>query len=159
MTNLKNLCIQYEHESGKRKLKWNKTNRESRMTYWRLIIADVNFRGTLCYTQSTPPLDPEFDARTLLSIAKAINWKSRAIHYTSDIYVDGISDKMKIAYANELRKIGVRVRQVRSLRDENSALIRLADSLAGLAREASEGNPEAVVILRQALKRRIVAEL
>jgi Protein of unknown function (DUF3800) len=156
---LEQRCIQFERESGKRKQKWRKANRESRMTYWRLIVSDSLFHKTLCYSQSIPPMEPEFDARTILGIAKAINWKNPDADYTSDIYVDRISDAMKVAYANELRKIGVHVRKVRRLRDDNSALIRLADALAGLAREAAEGYPEAVMILRQAVSRGIISEL
>jgi hypothetical protein len=78
---------------------------------------------------------------------------------TNDIYVDGIHESKQSEYANELRAIGIRVRRVHRLRDESSALIRLTDSLAGLARQVTEGNDEAIAIIRQALKKGVIAEL
>jgi len=76
------------------------------------ILADEQFKHALCYSRHVPPLRPEFDARTVLSIAKAAQWKRPQPDYTSDIYVDGISESKRIEYANELRKVGVHVRRM-----------------------------------------------
>ena len=152
-------CEQFERESGKRHLKWHKSNPESRMTYWRMILADDRFKHALCYSRHVPPLRPEFDARTILSIAKAVQWKQPQPDYTSDIYVDGISESKQIEYANELRKVGIHVRRVHRAKDESHALVRLADALAGLAREAAEGNEEAALLLQRASRRGFIAEL
>lgn len=154
---LEQACKKYEIQSGKRQSKWRKTNPESRAAYWQMIISDEQFKRTLCYSRTIPPLNAEFDARTILSIAKAILWHRPGTDYTSDIYVDGISVSKQVDYANELRKIGIHVHRVRRAVDEKSALIRLADALAGLAREAAGGNQVAEAILRQAMKRGIVA--
>jgi hypothetical protein len=149
----------YERDSGKGMLKWRKTNPESRIVYWRLIVADNRFKRALCYSQETPPLKPEFDARTILSVAKAIQWRKPSADYTSDIFIDGISEAKQEEYANELRKIGLRVRRVHRVKKEQSnVFIRLADALAGLAREAAEGDDDAKRILQHALKNGIVTK-
>ena len=122
-------------------------------------MADEQFKHALCYSRHVPPLRPEFDARTILSIAKAVQWKHPQSDYTSDIYVDGISELKQTEYANELRKVGIHVRRVHRAKDESSALIRLADALAGLAREAAEGDEEAAFLLQRAMRRRFIAEL
>ena len=152
-------CEQFERVSGKGRRKWNKCNVESRMTYWQLILSDERFKHTLCYSRHVPPLRPEFDARTILSIAKAVQWKQPQLNYTTDIFVDGISEAKQIEFANELRQVGVHVRRVHRARDESQALIRLADALAGLAREAAEGNETSMLLLQKALRRGFVTEL
>ena len=69
-----------------------------------------------------------------------------AIPVPTNVYC---STRKQTEYANELRKIGVHVRRVHRAKDESHALIRLADALAGLAREAAEGNEEAALLLQR----------
>lgn len=152
-------CKQIERESGKGRRKWNSCNAESRTTYWRMILADERFKHALCYTRTQAAERPDFDARTILSIAKAVQWRNPEPDYSTDIYVDGISEAKQVEYAHELRAIGVHVRRVHQARDESHALIRLADALAGLARAAAEGNDDARLILQQAIRRNVVAAL
>ncbi len=150
----------YEAQSGKGRRKWNSTNVESRLTYWQLISADDKFKRVLYFSQEEPPYRPEFDARTIISIAKALRMRQPDGDYSADIYVDGISETKQTHYANELRSIGVKVHRVRrAKKNENGALIRLADALAGLAREAAEGNTDAQLLLVRAGKRGNIAEL
>jgi hypothetical protein len=153
------LCEKIERESGKGRRKWNSCNTESRLTYWRMVLADDRFKHTLCFTKTQAAERPDFDARTILSIAKAVQWRNPEPDYSSDIYVDGISESKQSEYARELRAIGVHVRRIHRARDEGYALIRLADALAGLARAASEGDKDARHMLQQALRRGVVAEL
>jgi hypothetical protein len=131
---LEGACKGFERESGKGTRKWHKSNHESRMTYLRLVFADERFRRSLCYTHSRPIEQTDFDARTILGIAKAIRWRGPDDDYTSDVYIDGITQTKQGEYAKELRAIGVHVRRVHRARDDHNPLIRLADALAGLAR-------------------------
>ena len=156
---LEKTCEQYERDSGKRQLKWMKANRESKLTYLRLIVANDHFKGVMCYSVSKPVIKPDYDLRTIIGIAKAVQWRKPQLDYTSDIYVDGISETKQTEYANELRKLGVHVRRIHKARDESHALIRLADTLAGLAREVAEGNEESAVLMRQATRKGIITEL
>lgn len=156
---MEEICKRIEHESGKGRRKWNGSNIESRLVYWRMILAEDRFKHALCYTRTRPPEHPDFDARTILSIAKAVQWHAPEPNYTSDIYIDGISDSKQAEYARELRSIGVHVRRVHQARDESHALIRLADALAGLARAAAEGDEEAAHVLREAIRRGVITEI
>lgn len=156
---LEKACEQYEHQSGKGKRKWHTGNRESKLAYWRLIVGDDRFKRVLCYSVTRPLAKPNYDAQTVLGIVKAIHWRKPDPDYTSDIYVDGISQTKQTEYANELRKVGVSVRRVHRARDESSTLIRLADALAGLAREVAENNEESKALMRQAMRRGIIAEV
>ena len=157
---LEQACEAYEVKSGKGKRKWNHCNPESRRNYIRMVVDDRRFQGGLCYFQSDPPRQPEFDACTITGIAKAIQWKQHDLNYTSEIYVDGISGAKQAEYARELRRIGVHVHRVHRARDESYALIRLADALAGLVRAAIAGkDQEAAELLRKATRKGVITEV
>ena len=79
---LEQACEAYEVKSGKGKRKWNHCNPESRRNYIRMVVDDRRFQGGLCYFQSDPPRQPEFDACTITGIAKAIQWKQHDLNYT-----------------------------------------------------------------------------
>jgi hypothetical protein len=156
---LERACEDYEKASGKKRRKWNSCERESKMTYLRMVIEDVRFRGALCYSVTHPIREPDYDARTILGIAKVVQWKHPAAGYSAEIYIDGLTTAKRAEYSLELRKLGVCVRRVHLARDESYALIRLADALAGLAREVTEGNEGSAALMRQAMRRGIVAEV
>ena len=156
---LERACIQYERESGKGKRKWHTGNRESKLTYIRLIVSDERFKRALCYSVTKPTAKPDYDLLTIVGIAKAVQWRGPQADYTSDIYIDGISETKQTEYANELRKVGVHVRRVHQARDESYALIRLADALAGLAREVVEKNEESAALMKQAIRKGTIAEV
>jgi hypothetical protein len=155
---LEKVCQGYEQASGKRK-KWNKTRQRNRLDYIRRIIADPRFQDTLCYSISHPITHPDYDARTILGIAKAVKWKQPVDPYTVEVYVDGISGAKQSEYSLELRGLGIKVRRVHPARDESYPLIRLADAIAGLAREATEGSIEAAALLNQAIRKKVITEV
>lgn len=156
---LEKASMEYEKESGKTK-KWNSTRRINRMSYLRLVFGDKRFRKALCVSVSRPIEHPDYDARTILGIAKAIAWKQPSPPYTAEVYVDGITQAKQAEYATELRKAGVRVRRVHRARDESYALIRLADAVAGFVREVVEGeDKETVALLERAKRRGMITEL
>ena len=159
-TLLESVCEEYEQTSGKGKAKWNQASPKRRLNYLQRVIHDDRFCQTLCYAHFYPPPKPQFDADTIASIALAIEWKNPPRDYSSDIFIDGISERKQTQYANALRALGIRVRRVHQARDESYALIRLADALAGLTREAIEGQSEAsMALLRLAIHRGIVSEI
>lgn len=152
------LCLEFENASGKRRRKWNSCGRESRMTYVKLVIEHEHFRNALSISTFRMATSIDYDMRTILSITKAIV-AHRPDHdeYTSDIFIDGISRTKQTEYANELRKLGVRVRRIHQARDESHALIRLADAFAGLVREAEQGQEEALVCRNRAQRKGVYA--
>ena len=94
---LETACRQYERESGKGMRKWHGCNHESRMSYLRAVLADARFRHALCYTRSRPKDATDFDARTILGIAKAIHWRNPPEDYTSEfMFAGSIAPEMTV---------------------------------------------------------------
>lgn len=140
---LERLCEQYEKASGKGKQKWHGANTQRRLRYMRQIIGDVHFKGVLCYLKYAETLTKTgFDLYTTLAIEKAIRAKAHP-PYVAEVYVDGLSKDKRTEYSVSLRKLGLSRVILHRIRDEqSSALIRLADALAGLVRDAEEGKYE-----------------
>lgn len=74
-------------------------------------------------------------------------------------YVDGLRKTERRRFANGLRKLRVNTDKVRGLKDENSALIRLADAAAGFVRDSLEGNKELRKLYDRALRNKILREV
>ena len=132
--------------------KWNKSQRDVRLKYIRLVLEDHRFKDKLFYTSRPQANKPDYDLETVEGIAAVFTSKFGDGEYSAEIYVDGISKAKREDYQTELRRQHVRVHKVHSARDESSSLTRLADALAGLAREAIEGDAKVTEIVRQAKK-------
>lgn len=59
--------------------------------------------------------------------------------YDATVFVDGLSRTLERAVGLSLRRSGSHVKKVRGLDEENDALMRLADAVCGLVREAIQG--------------------
>ena len=55
------------------------------------------------------------------------------------VYIDGLSKHMVNVVGVGLRRYGLMVGKVKGLKDEQSALIRLSDAVAGFVRDYLEG--------------------
>jgi hypothetical protein len=76
---------------------------------------------------------------TAVAAARAIRRKARG-RYKVTVLVDGLKRTERRAFAQELRAARVNPYKVRGvLKEENNAMIRLADALCGLVRDAEEG--------------------
>lgn len=129
-----------ERDTGK-KTKWMKTRDKIRTAYTEALMQ-----------QELPAMiflkhyanKKDFDDLEVLATAQAIT-SYREAHciredeYKLTITVDGLSKTVAARMANEFRKLGIRPRKIVGKKDESSAIIRLADAIAGLAREAHEG--------------------
>jgi hypothetical protein len=118
----------------KGKLKWRQIKKEQGREYVNKILSDERFRKHLVFSVYRNIKD--YDLLTMMSIAKAINTKiHEGTEYTSSIYVDGLTKAKE--YAVQLRKLRIRTRKVKGVKkDESNALIRLADCMAAVIREA-----------------------
>ncbi len=96
---------------------------------------------------------------TIVGIAKAIHYKEPA-EYATIIYVDGLKKSKRQEYGSELRKLGIPTRKVQGVtKDENNALIRLADAVAGFVRDVIDGGEEELIIFTEAKKSSSLIEL
>lgn len=141
------LCEKIERETGKRRVKWIKAGHSKRLEYIRRILQEPVFREKLnfaIYRNSK-----EYLALTVLTVARAI-FANAQKEYKVTVLIDGLPRSQEKWIGSELRHLHIQIRKVRGVRkDENDALIRLADAICGLVRGAIEGNPE----LRKLLER------
>jgi hypothetical protein len=133
-----------ESTTGK-KTKWMKTNDKIRQAYTSALADQV--LPCMIFTKNFPGSKTGFDKLEVLAAAQALNVyrEEHDIHedsYKVTITVDGLSKTVAARMGSEFRKLGVKTRKIVGKRDESSAIIRLADAVAGLMREVQEGRPE-----------------
>lgn len=134
---LLDLCEKIEEESSKHKDKWGRAKYIRRINYISRVFSNKLFKGKLRY--SIYHEQPSYDLATIIGIAKAVHFKEPE-EYTTLVYVDGLSKNKRQEYGSELRKLGVPTRKVQGVtKDENNALIRLADAVAGFVRDVIDG--------------------
>ena len=92
-------------------------------------------------------------------VEKAIKDKARGKSYLAIVYVDGIDKKKAKELTNALRFKGIKLKYVRSARDESEPMIRLADRWAGCIRDALEGKEDNAKILSKAEKDKYIKKL
>ena len=130
---LLDLCEKIEKESAKNKDKWGRAKYIRRIDYISRIFSNKLFKGKLRY--SIYHEQTSYDLATITGIAKAVHFKEPE-EYTALVYVDGLSKNKRQEYGSELRKLGIPTRKVQGVnKDENNALIRLADAVAGFVRD------------------------
>lgn len=79
-----------------------------------------------------------------------IQLKAAGEAYRAAVYVDGLSKNKRQPYGSELRKLGVSIHKIQGVtKDENNALTRLADALAGFVRDAVDKQGDDVQKLYQ----------
>jgi len=122
MKDIKQKLYCYVDESGqdtKGKFKWGKAEHTRRMDYLKQIFSNSCFKSKLRYTVYKEQVN--YDMATIMGIAKAVHFREPK-EYTTLVYVDGLTKTKRQEYGSELR-------------DENNALTRLADSIAGFVRD------------------------
>lgn len=100
----------------------------------------------------------EYEALTTLTIAQAVNIVARA-DYRVTIVIDGLSAASRQRVTRDLRKLKITYDKVVGGREQSSALLRLADALAGLMRDFWEGQPYAADCYRNLIKQGLLVDL
>ena len=131
-------CEQYEKESRKDKFKWGKAEHRRRMDYLRKIFADKRFKGKLRYSVFRGTKG--YDVSTVDGIARAVSWDKTIGEYAAVVYVDGLGKAKRHEYGKGLRMRGIAVHKIMGVtKDENNAMVRLADAVAGFVRDVLDG--------------------
>lgn len=149
-----------EIKSGKTKRKWIKTRFSERDKYLELALPPNKIKGKVFYRIFHA--SKEYEDLMVLVIAQAINIfinKNNITEYKATIVIDGLKSTEAKRVSKSLRLLGIKIRKVRGEKDESNALLRLSDSLAGLIREANEGNGQYEKLVNKLQKDRIVNEL
>lgn len=152
------LCEALEQLSGKGNAKWKKAKSGRRLEYLRRVFTEKRFHGRLRYAVFSN--SSEYDLATIKGIAKVIQWEQPP-DTTNIILVDGLSKTKRQEYAQELRKLGIRIYKIRGVaKDENDALIRLADALAGFIRDVlDEKSPDGREMFERARSSGVLVEV
>lgn len=124
-----------EERSGKRQLKWKKIKHEVKKKYLEEILKLPELRQAIFY--SVYENTKAFSSLTSLTIAKAILAKENK-NYTATVIIDGLNDKEREKVGNDLKKLKIKYRKIRGMKDEKSIFLRLADAMAGFLREVKE---------------------
>jgi hypothetical protein len=79
--------------------------------------------------------------------------------YQATVLIDGLPRSEERAVGLQLRRLGVPVKKVRGVKDENDVLIRLADAVCGFVRAALEGQSAMRSLLDEQLRLGVVCEV
>lgn len=151
------LCEQIEQETGKGRIKWIKADHRKRREYIRRVLRESIFRGKLNYAVYRNSRD--YLALTVLTTARAILTCAHRT-YKATVLIDGLPRSQQRWVGSELRHLRIQVRKVRGARkDENDALIRLADAICGFVRAGIEGNEEMRELYERAKQNGFLREL
>ncbi len=133
-----------EHDSGIGKRKWvrAKSVATSRDQYLASVSTD-ELKQKIFYSSYADSGKGTFEYLTVLAIAKAVH-TYRETHRMGDDYkvsitIDGLKGAEGQRIGRELRELGIKIRKIRGARDESEPLLRLADRIAGLVRDAESG--------------------
>jgi hypothetical protein len=140
---LESILAEIETASRKHQRKWNKARDAARQDYIAALTART-VPAMIYAKQYTHIGTRDYDRLELRATAEALTLYREANGISADDYdaaitIDGLSKTMVFQAGTEFRRLGVRTRKIVGNRDESSAVIRLADAIAGLEREASEG--------------------
>ena len=144
-----------EKKTGKKLSKWKKTRQVVKKKYLKAIIQLKNLKNSIYYAVYNA--SKEYSKLTALTIAKAVLAKDNK-NYTVTIIIDGLNNREREIVRSELKKLKIKYRKIRGLKDEQSAFLRLADAMAGFLRDMREQEPYAKPFIKDFLKKEIVAE-
>lgn len=144
-----------EKRSGKKQLKWRKIKNEIKKKYLEELLKVPELKNAIFY--SIYENTKAFSSLTSLTIAKAILAKENK-EYTATVIIDGLNDKERERVGNDLKKLKIKYRKIRGMKDEKSIFLRLADAMAGFLREVKEKEPYTKELTKRLLKEGIVTE-
>jgi len=95
---------------------------------------------------------------TAVSIAKAIESKEEE-NYALKIIIDALNDRDVEKIRKNLKQLKVKYDIIRGMKDEQTVFLRLADSMAGFARDYIENQPYAQRLFMLLKERKIISEV
>lgn len=145
-----------ERKAGKKLTKWKQENSKKRVFYLQQLLTIHKLKNAVFYSIYFD--SKEYLQLVALTIAKAILYTAHA-PYNATIIIDGLNKKEKERVRGELKKLQVRYRTIRGMKDEQSAFLRLADKIAGFLRDHNEQKRYTLEHFRALSKTKIVRKL
>jgi hypothetical protein len=156
VTRLERKLEEIEQKTSKKQLKWKKTSNQVKKQYLEELIRIKDIRNSVYYSQYHS--SKEYPKLTSLTIAKAILMKDKK-DYVVTVIIDGLNDKEREVVRTELKKLKIRYRKIRGMKDEQSVFLRLADAMAGFLRDYTEGESYTVTFMKRLRTAEIVIEI
>jgi len=146
-----------ERSSGKMTKKWTRATTAQRRKYIEAIcFANENeLAHTVSWSQYHDT--KAYVDLTILSTAKSILSRAK-IPYEATVFVDGLARTERHRFAAGLRRLHVKVRKVRGIRDQSDEFIRLADAIAGLVRDVLENDASMKILYKTMERKRIIRQ-
>lgn len=157
---LEAFLLEREQRSRQHHRKWHRTPHAQKKQYAELALVKDRLKGSIFYgihLQSTRYFD-----LTALDIDRAVRSYAASKHLSDfkvTIMVDGLNATEQQHLKKRLTRYGLKSAPVKGVKDEQSALVRLADAVAGIVRESYQGDPVFEHILDRLLKQKIVSKL
>lgn len=154
---LRETCEEIERLSRKGQRKWAKTTYDRRLAYIRQVLSKPIFVAKLDFAIYHDSLD--YAAMTVQTIVRTLRATGET-DYKATVFIDGLPRSMERVVGLQLRRQGINAGKVRGVKkDENDALIRLADAVCGFVRGATEGQPEMRSLFEQGLRAGVFTDL
>lgn len=144
-----------EIRTDKRQSKWKKIGRDIKKKYLEELIQIKELKNTIFYAKYQA--SKEYSKLTSFTIAKAVLAKESK-NYTVTVIIDGLNDKERDVVREELKKLKIKYRKIRGMKDEQSIFLRLSDAMAGFLREVYEGEEYTKQLIKRFEKASIVTE-
>lgn len=141
------VCEAIEEGTGKGRVKWIKTSYSQRLAYFQQILSQPIFQRKLNFVVYRNTRD--YATLTTQAIIHTLRATGET-DYKATILIDGLPRAQERLVGNQLHQLGLHTKKVRGVKkDENDALIRLADAVCGLVRAATEGQVAMQALLEQ----------
>lgn len=144
-----------EERTGKKQSKWKKISRNIKKKYLEELIHVKELKNAIFY--ATYKASKEYSKLTSFTIAKAVLAKE-SNNYTVTVIIDGLNDKERDIVREELKKLKIKYRKIRGMKDEQSIFLRLSDAMAGFLREVYEGEEYARQFIKRFEKANMITE-
>lgn len=131
-----NILTEVESATNKKSIKWGKCSNKIRTDFIEGLNESSFPLKSLFYSDFKDT--KQYAQLISLVIAKTILQKTDDKEYVVKIYFDKITRRTELVVKQELKKLKIKFRSVRGVRDESVALIRLVDSIAGFMRDSIE---------------------
>ncbi|HEX8974471.1 MAG TPA: DUF3800 domain-containing protein [Patescibacteria group bacterium] len=156
--NICNELEKIEKKSGKKNMKWNRSQHDCRKAYIEGILKLGILKGKIFFDMFSDT--KKYIELTSFATAKAILKKTDDEEYKVTIFIDGFKKKEVEIFSRGLRDLRIKTKKIRGVKkDENNAFIRLVDAICGLVRDADEDNEWAKKSLAKLRKEKLVSEL
>ncbi|PIR27466.1 hypothetical protein COV40_00700 [Candidatus Berkelbacteria bacterium CG11_big_fil_rev_8_21_14_0_20_42_15] len=156
---LEEFLEQCEIKSKRHMIKWTKSKASFREQYLELIsgqkLINKIYYGIYQDTKAYVDLTAIVIAQSLHIFAK----NNKIKDFKATIIIDGLNKKESRSIRLILKRAGVGIEKVRGIKDEASALIRLADSIGGLLRDSIGGSRKMNEIAKKFVNKRIIKKL